>query len=70
MNASLHGETANLSRDNEHTASHNYDERKGVEHANARNADMAVMISDTEIKLKVAEDAFFVTGKDVQVLRQ
>ena len=51
-NSKLHGETSNLSRDNDHTASQNYDMRKECEHKNARNADMAVMISDTEIRLK------------------
>jgi len=69
LNAKLGAENANLTRDNDHTAAENYDLRKNVDFQNGRNADMAVQIRDTEIRLKEREDAIFVTRKDVDAQR-
>jgi len=65
LNAKLTAENANLTRDNDHTAAENYDMRKGVDFQNGRNAEMAVQIRDTEIRLKEREDGIFVTRKDI-----
>jgi len=42
VNAKLNTENVNLGRSNEVTAAENYDIRKGVDHQNGKNADMAV----------------------------
>ena len=65
LNCKLNGENGNLRADNERTGAENYDLRKNVDHQNARNADMARQIKCTDAKLKEAEDAVFVTRKDV-----
>jgi len=65
LNAKLNGENSNLRSDNEHTGAENYDLRKNVDFQNGRNADLAVSIKDTDLKLKEREDALFVTRKDI-----
>jgi len=65
VNAKLNTENVNLGRSNEVTAAENYDIRKGVDHQNGKNADMAVQIRDTEVALKDRENAIFVTRRDL-----
>lgn len=64
-NSKLNAENVHLNSDNEHCAAENYDMRKGVDFQNAKNADMAVKIRDTEVCLKEREGALFVTRRDL-----
>lgn len=65
LNCKLTGENGNLRADNERTGAENYDLRKSVDFQNGRNADCVSQIKATECRLKEAEDALFVTRKDI-----
>ena len=68
-NSKLSTENAALRRDNERVAAENYDLRKEVDFQEGRNADVAVQIRDSEIRLKEKDDHLFGVRRDVESLR-
>ena len=68
-NSKLSTENAALRRDNERVAAENFDLRKEVDFQEGRNADVAIQIRDSEIRLKEKEDSLFGVRRDVESLR-
>ena len=68
-NANLSQANAGLRRDNERVGAENYDLRKEIDFQEGRNADVAIQIRDTEMRLKEKEDQLFACRRDVDALR-
>ena len=68
-NANLSQANAGLRRDNERVGAENYDLRKEIDFQEGRNADVAIQIRDTEMRLKEKEDQLFACRRDVDGLR-
>lgn len=68
-NSKISAENAALRRDNERVAAENYDLRKEVDFQEGRNADVAVQIRDSELRLKEREDSLFNVRREVESLR-
>ncbi len=68
-NSKISAENAALRRDNERVAAENFDLRKEVDFQEGRNADVAVQIRDSELRLKEKEDTHFNIRREVESLR-